>query len=63
MVCNNGDWVRHFLNILLPFCESEDDCKESMIINIIVTFGQEEGMREVCKHRGEGYHWYQLGIK
>ena len=47
MVSNNGDWVRHSLNVLPLLSESKDDCKEFVIINIIVMFSQEESAGEV----------------
>lgn len=47
MVHDNGDWVRHALNVLPPFSESKEDRKKFSIINVIILFGREEGAREV----------------
>ena len=47
MVHNNGNGMRHSLNVLPPFSESENGCEEFSIVNIIVMFSREEGTREV----------------
>ena len=47
MVCDDGDRVRCSLNVLMPFCESKNDCKQFSVIDIIILFGREEGTREV----------------
>ena len=39
MVCDNGDRVRHSLNMLSPFSEGKDDCEKFVIIDVIVVFG------------------------
>ena len=47
MVGDYGDGVRRSLNILVPFCESKDDRKQFSVIDVVVSFGREEGAREV----------------
>ena len=47
MVCDNSDWVRRSLDILMPFCEGKDDHKEFLIIDVIVVLSGEKGMRKV----------------
>ena len=47
MVGDNGNRVGRSLNILAPFGESEDDCKQFVVIDVIVSFGREEGSREI----------------
>ena len=46
MVHNDSDRMGCSLNILSPLSKSEDDCKELMIIDVIILFGWEE-RREV----------------
>ena len=47
VVSDDGDRMRCTLNVLTPFSESKDDCKEFAVINIVVSFGWEESTREV----------------
>ena len=48
MVGDDGNRVGCSLNVLTPFGESKNDCKEFSVIDVIVLFGGEEGMREIC---------------
>ena len=36
------------MNVLTPFGKGENDCKEFSVINVIVAFGGEKGMRKIC---------------
>ena len=47
MVGDNGNRVGHSLNVLAPFGESEDDREQFAVIDVIVSFGGEEGLREI----------------
>ena len=47
MVGDDGDRVGCPLNILTPFRESKDHCKQFPVIDVIVSFGGKEGAREV----------------
>ena len=47
MVSENGDGVRSSMEILFPFCKSEDDSKEFLITDVIVAFGHGEGLGKV----------------
>ena len=40
MVGEDGDQMGGTLEILLPLCESEDDCQKFPVVNIIVLFGR-----------------------
>ena len=40
MISEDGDRVRSPLQILFPFCKSEDNSKEFLIIDVVVTLGQ-----------------------
>ena len=48
MVGDDGNRVGRSLNVLTPFGESKNDCKEFSVIDVIVPFGGEEGVREIC---------------
>ena len=47
MVGEDGDGVRSSLQVLLPFCKSEDNGEELSIIYVIVAFSRGEGLGEV----------------
>ena len=47
VVGNNGNGERDALKIMFPLRQSKNDCKEFMVINIIVAFGKGERVREV----------------
>ena len=48
MVGDDGNGVGCSLNVLTPFGKGENDCKEFSVINVIVAFGGEKGMRKIC---------------
>ena len=47
MIGNDSDRVRSTLNVLPPLHEGKDDREEFPIVDVIVSFGREEGTREV----------------
>ena len=47
MVGDDGNRVECSLNVLAPFSESEDDCEQFAVIDVIVSFCGEEGSREI----------------
>ena len=47
VVSNDGNRERGALKIVFPLRESKNDCKEFVVINIIVAFGEGECFREV----------------
>ena len=48
VISDDGDWMGGTLNVLSPFGESKDDCEEFPVIDIVVSVGRKESMREVC---------------
>ena len=48
MVGDDGNRVGRSLNVLMPFGESENDCKEFSVTDVVVLFSGEEGAREIC---------------
>ena len=49
VVSNNGNGERGALKIMFPLKKSKNNCKEFVVINIIVAFGEEECFREVSQ--------------
>ena len=47
VVGDNGNRMRCTLNVLTPFSEGKDDCKELAVVNIVVSFGGEKSTGEV----------------
>ena len=47
VVSNDGNRERGALKIVFPLRESKNDCKEFVVINIIVAFSEGECFREV----------------
>ena len=47
VVGNNGNGKRGALKIMFPLRKSKNNCKEFMVVNIIVAFGEGERFREV----------------
>ena len=47
MISDNSDRMGHALNILTPFSESKDDCKEFPIVDVVVSFSREKSTGEV----------------
>ena len=47
VVGNDGDRMRYTLDVLVPFSKSKNDCKQFLVIDVIILFGWEESTREV----------------
>ena len=47
VVSDDGDRMRGSLNILFPFFQCEDDSKEFVIIDVIVSFGRDKCLGEI----------------
>ena len=47
MVRDNGDRMRSSLDILLPFFQCKDHRKEFAIIDVVVSLGRNERLREI----------------
>ena len=47
MVGNDSNRVGRTLNILPPFGEGKDYCKEFPVVDVVISFGREESTREV----------------
>ena len=47
VIGDDGNRMRCTLNVLSPFSERKDDCKEFAVIDVVVLFGRAESMREV----------------
>ena len=47
MIGDDSNRVRCTLNILPPFGEGKDNCKEFPVVDVVVSFGREESTREV----------------
>ena len=47
MIGEDRDGVRSSLQVLFPFNKGEDNSKEFVIIDVIVSFGQREGLGKV----------------
>ena len=47
MISDNSDWMGGASKVLLPLVQSQDNSKEFLVINIIVSFSWCEGFGEV----------------
>ena len=47
MIGDEGDGKRSSLEVVFPLSESKDDCKQFLVINIVVLFGEGEHFGEV----------------
>ena len=47
VIGDDGNRMRCTLNVLTPFSESKNDCKEFAVIDVVVSFSWEESTREV----------------
>ena len=47
MISDNSDWMGGASKVLLPLVQSQDDSKEFLVINIIVSFSWCKGFGEV----------------
>ena len=47
VIGDDSDRMGRALNVLSPFSEGKDDCKEFSIVDVVVSFGGEESAREV----------------
>ena len=47
MIGDDSDWMGGASKVLLPFIQSQNDSKEFLVIDIIVSFGRCKGFGEV----------------
>ena len=47
VIGDDGDRMGCTLNVLTPFSEGKDNCKEFPIVDVIVSFGREKSARKV----------------